>query len=222
VIVDIDKTALGARGRNGHVIDAARVQAVYSTVAGLLAAAFDPQAFRTAYDLLNQPEFHGFTADNQDYLAYTCLILGSGLCSLEAVVEEVRAGRLASFEQFITQVEGRAGDLPPALRAIHAEIFANFRQGDPTPFKSFRRNEYLTTIPYFGGRADDTPPEVLLDEEILVTQEVRAAALDWRNRGALLFGLSDKPDEAATPTPEQAARGYLPIHRAETHAVGTP
>jgi hypothetical protein len=221
VIVDIDKTALGARGRNGHVIDAARVQAVSRTVAGLLAAAFDPQGFRTAYDLLNQPEYHPFTADNQDYLAYICLILGSGLYRLEAVVEEVRAGRLESFAQFITQVDLRLGDLSPELREIHADIFARFRKGDPTPFKSFRHNEYLTTIQYFGSMADETPPEVLLDEEILVTQEVRAAALDWQSRGALLFGLSDKPDEAATPTPERAALRYQPIHRAETHAVGT-
>jgi len=220
VIVDIDKTALGARGRNGHVIDASRVQAVYHTVAGLLAAAFDPQAFRSAYDLLNQPEFHPFTADNQDYLAYICLILGSGLFRLEAVVEDVRAGRLESFAQFITRVDLRLGDLSPELREIHADIFARFRKGDPTPFKSFRHNEYLTTIQYFGGMADETPPEVLLDTEILVTQEVRTAALDWQSRGALLFGLSDKPDEAATPTPELATQGYLPIHRAETHAVG--
>ena len=221
VIVDIDKTALGARGRNGHVIDAARVQAVHNTVAALLAAAFDPQAFRTAYDLLNQPEFHPFTTDNQDYLAYICLILGSGLCRLEAVVDDVRAGRLVSFEQFIAQVDLRLGDLSPELRAIHADIFAYVRKGDPTPFKSFRRNEYLTTIPCFGSLPDDTPPEALLEGEILVTQEVRAAALDWQSRGALIFGLSDKPDEAATPTPELAALGYLPIHRAETHALGT-
>jgi hypothetical protein len=221
VIVDIDKTALGARGRNGHVIDAARVQAVQDTVAGLLAAAFDPQAFRAAYDLLNQPEFHPFTTDNQDYLAYICLILGSGLYRLEEVAGEVRAGRLASFAQFIAEVDSCAGDLPPDLRAIHADIYANVRKGDPTPFKSFRRNEYLTTIRCFGGLPDDTPLQALLDGEILVTQEVRLAALDWQSRGALLFGLSDKPDEAATPTPKLAAQGYLPIHRAETHAVGT-
>ncbi len=220
VIVDIDKTALGARGRNGQVIDSARVQAVHTTVAGLLGTAFDPQAFRTAYDLLNQPEFHPFTADNQDYLAYICLILGSGLCPLDAVVRDVRDRQLASFEQFIAQVDRRRVDLPPELRAIHAEIFSLVRKGDPTPFKSFRRNEYLATIRCFGSLPDDTPAETLIDQEILVTQEVRAAALDWKRDGALLFGLSDKPDEAATPTRELAASGYLPIHRAETHAVG--
>ena len=90
VILDIDKTALGARGRNGQVIDRARVQAVQDTVAGLLGEAFDLNAFHTAYDLLNQPEFHPFTADNQDYLAYICLILGSGLYRLEAVVADIR------------------------------------------------------------------------------------------------------------------------------------
>ncbi len=220
VIVDIDKTALGARGRNGHVIDAARVQAVQSTVAGLLGDAFDPQAFRTAYDRLNQPEFHTFTADNQDYLAYICLILGGGLYRLEEVVGEFHAGQLASFEQFISRVDARLDDLTPGLKAIHADIYARVRQGDPTPFKSFRRNEYLLTIRCFGGQPDDTPPEALLDREILITQEVRSAALDWKGRGALLFGLSDKPDEAATPTSELAASGYLPLHRAQTHAVG--
>jgi hypothetical protein len=34
-----------------------------------------------------------------------------------------------------------------------------------------------------------------------------------RQRGALLFGLSDKPDEASLPRPELAQKGYLPLHR---------
>jgi hypothetical protein len=220
VIVDIDKTALGARGRNGHVIDAARVQAVYDTVAALLGEAFDPQAFRAAYDLLNQPEFHPFTADNQDYLAYICLILGSGLYQLDSMVDDVRAGRLAAFEAFIAQVEAQAGRLPPALAGIHADIYASVQRGDPTPFKSFRRNEYRRTIACFGSLGDSAPLEDLLAQDIVVTQEVRQAALAWQRQGALLFGLSDKPDEAACPTAELAAQGYQPIHRAETHAVG--
>lgn len=221
VIVDIDKTALGARGRNGQVIDAARVQAVHTTVAKLLGKAFDAEAFRAAYDLLNQPEFHPFTADNQDYLAYICLILGSGLCPLDGVVRDVRLGKLASFEQFINQIDRRGADLAPELRAIHADILKLVRKGDPTPFKSFRRNEYLATIRCFGGLQDDTSLEALLSHEILITQEVRLAALEWKKQGALLFGLSDKPDEAATPSRELAAQGYLPIHQAETHAVGS-
>jgi hypothetical protein len=220
IILDIDKTTLGARGRNGQVIDGARVQAVYNTVSALLGAAFDPAAFRSAYDLLNQPEFHPFTADNQDYLAYVCLILGSGLYTLPAVVDEVRAKRLTSFEQFITQVDGRLAGLPAELAAIHRQIYVLAQAGDPTPFKAFRRNEYITTIGCFGKLDDAASMEELLATEIVITQEVRQLALDWGRNGALLFGLSDKPDEASIPTAELAAQGYQPLHRAVTHAVG--
>jgi hypothetical protein len=220
VVIDIDKTALGARGRNGQVIDRARVQAVQDTVAAVLGEAFDLAEFRKAYDLLNQPEFHPFTADNQDYLAYVCLALGSGLYRLDEVVDEVRAGRLKSFAQFIEVVEKKRTAISPELAAIHDSIYATVRAGDPTPFKDFRRNEYLRTICCFGSLEDDAPVENMLEEEILITQEVRQAALAWQAQGALLFGLSDKPDEAATPTAEQAKEGYLPIHQAETHAVG--
>jgi hypothetical protein len=36
----------------------------------------------------------------------------------------------------------------------------------------------------------------------------------------LLFGLSDKPDEASVPSEALASQGFRAIHRAETHAVG--
>jgi hypothetical protein len=220
VILDIDKTALGARGRNGQVIDKARVQALQDTVAGLLGAAFDLQAFHTAYDLLNQPEFHPFTADNQDYLAYICLILGSGLYRLEEIVADIRGKRLVAFEGFLAQVDAQARELPPRLAELHADIYANVKKGDPTPFKSFRRNEYLTTIRCFGQLEDSAPVEALLAQEILVTQEVREVAHHWQKQGALMLGLSDKPDEAATPSAELARQGYLPIHQAVTHSAG--
>jgi hypothetical protein len=220
VVVDLDKTAVGARGRNGNVIDQARVRAVQVTVAGILGAAFDPAAFQKAYDLLNQPEFHPFTADNQDYLAYICLVLGGGLYGLEEVVAEVRGGGLRSFHQFIQRMEGRAGELTPALAQVHGEIYAYVQAGDPTPFKPFRRNEFLETVGRFGCLADYAPVEQMLRDEIVITWEVRRMALTWRERGALVFGLSDKPDEASLPTEELASRGYKPIHRTVTHVVG--
>ena len=60
----------------------------------------------------------------------------------------------------------------------------------------------------------------MLEEEIVITQEIRDMAFVWRDRGALLFGLSDKPDEASLPTPAQVERGFQPLHRATTHSVG--
>ena len=221
VVIDLDKTTLGARGRNAQVIDAARVRAVHVTVAGILGNAFDPGAFQRAYDLLNQPEFHPFTADNQDYLAYICLALGSGLYRLDDVVTRVRRGELASFRVFIDEVQRRAGELPPAFDDVHRGIYANVLTGDPTPFKPFRRNEFRETVSRMGCLGDDAPVERFLADEIVITQEVRGMALEWRQRGALLFGLSDKPDEASLPTPELAVQGYQPLHRTVTHAVGS-
>ncbi|MGD9101667.1 MAG: hypothetical protein PVF45_14395 [Anaerolineae bacterium] len=220
VIVDLDKTALGARGRNDHVIDQARVEAVRRTVGDLLGDDFDAAGFQRAYDCLNQTEFHPFTTDNQDYLAYVCLILGSGLYQLTPLVDEVRAGKLKSFAQFIADVNAHAGELPANLREIHDDVYAYVQQGDPTPFKAFRYNEYHATIERMGSAEDDEPVAGLLQKNILITQELRAVALDWQARGALLFALSDKPDEASVPTDELAAQGYQPIHRTQTYAVG--
>ena len=220
VIIDLDKTALGARGRNAHTIDRARVQAVRDTVASLLGDDFDSHVFQGAYDSLNQVEYHAFTSDNQDYLAYICLVLGTGLYDLETVLAQVRSGSLTSFRQFIDQVDLNASRLPTGLAELHAEIYANVCSGDPTPFKSFRRNEYVATIAKMGHLPDTASIETLLADEILITQEVRAIALNWQSRGVLLFGLSDKPDEASVPSRELAAQGFLPIHQMETHAVG--
>lgn len=219
-VIDLDKTAIGARGRNDHVIDWARIEAVRVTVGDLLGDDFDPDGFQAAYDLLNQPEFHPFTADNQDYLAYVCLILGSGLYPLDSLVADIRAGRMATFEQFIGQVDARNGGLPASLRSIHEEVYALVKQGDPTPMKVFRYNEYATTTGAMGCLEDGATVDGLLADEIVITQEVRELALAWKALGVLLFGLSDKPDEASVPTAELATQGCRPIHRVETHAVG--
>ncbi|MGZ3741629.1 MAG: hypothetical protein ACXVB9_19795, partial [Bdellovibrionota bacterium] len=106
------------------------------------------------------------------------------------------------------------------LAQIHREIYQNFQAGDPTPFKTFRRNEYFSTTRRFGCLDEAAPVERLLSEEIVITQEVRQMALEWRKRGALLFGLSDKPDEASLPTPALEQQGHLPLHRTVTHIVG--
>ena len=221
VIIDLDKTALAARGRNAHVIDQARIQAVRDTVEALLGDAFDAQRFLSSYNQLNQPEFHPFTADNQDYLAYICLILGSGLYDTDKVIHEVRGKRLLTFRQFIDQVETHKEQLSPALQAIHEEIYQNVRAGDPTPFKAFRHNEFRNTIQRMGFLPDNAPLDIMLRDEIVITNEVRELALDWKEKGALLFGLSDKPDEASVPTAELIQQGFQAIHRTATHVVGS-
>ena len=220
VVLDLDKTAIGARGRNDAAINAARVEGVQRTVADLLGDGFDGAAFEAAYGALNQSAYHPFTTDNQDYLAYICLILGAGLVSLEELVGQVQDGSLADFFTFIARVQARRAELAATgLAPIHDQVWACVQAGDPTLFKAFRYNEYLTTAARFGG-APDAPVDDLLANQIVLTQEVRAAAAALRARGALLFGISDKPDEASLPNAQQAQAGMLPLHHLPTLAVG--
>jgi len=220
VVIDVDKTAIGARGRNDRVIDQARVDAVQHTVADLLGPSFDQAAFDKAYDTLRQATYHPFTADNQDYLAYICLMLGAGLSELETVVHRVQEGSMRSFADFITEVQGRRSDLARSgLIPVHDEVWHRFQQGDPTPFKTFRYNEYLTTIARFGDLPEASIEEVLA-QRIVITEEVRQAAIALRGRGVLTFGVSDKPDEASLPNETQAQAGMEALHRLATLAVG--
>jgi len=222
-VVDLDKTALGARGRNDRAVDAARVDGVQRTVGKALGAGFDEAAFRAVYDELNQPRYHPFTADNQDILAYVCLMAIGGVYDVAKLLEDIGSGRMSAFEPFIEachEALGQPGQSSAALRAVHDEVHSNFRRGDPTPFKSFRRQEYLTTVGRMDFLPDDTEWDVLLREEITLTCEVVETVRWLQARGVLCFGISDKPDEASLPTPAQAEEGYPALHRARMKVVG--
>ena len=219
LVVDVDKTLIGARGRNDRLIDEARVEAVQHTVGELLGTRFDAAAFRSLYDELNQPAYHAFTEDNQDYLAYVCLMLCSGLFSLGALLPEARSGSLR-FAEWVARVETRREELSATgLMTVHDQIRDRMRSGDPTPFKAFRHHEYLTTAARFGD-VPGAAVEHVLTQRICITAEVVRAIHVAQRAGALVFGLSDKPDEAASPGEEQAKAGLLPLERLETACIG--
>ncbi len=222
VIVDVDKTFIGARGRNDSVINAARVEGVERTVAELLGPDFDAETFRRSYTALNRPRYHPFTADNQDYLAYVCLMVGAGLYDVDTLLARVDTGDLTHFTDFIAEVQQRRNALAATgLTGVHDRVWAAVQAGDPTPFKAFRYNEYLTTVARFGdlnGMGDVT---TLLSQRIVITQEVWQTVAAFKARGALVFGVSDKPDEASLPDAQQAAQGLQPLHHLETVAVGS-
>jgi hypothetical protein len=115
-------------------------------------------------------------------------------------------------------VDEREGRLSPSLRQVHKGVKAALSEGNPTPFVDFRRNEYRITVDRMGSLDDSTPVEKMLQQEIVITHEVMQIALRFREEGALLFGLSDKPDEASLP-PDKLSN-YLPIHEKDTHVVG--
>jgi hypothetical protein len=221
VIVDIDKTLLGAKGRNDQVIDRARLQGIYRTMDAVLGADFNRRAFEEQYSELNKARYHFLTGDNQDYLAYICLVLNTGLIKYDEVLQEIQKQSLENFEQFVRWVgyvmHGRATS--EAFRQVHEAVGNSVRQGDPTPFKRFRREEFLSTVESMGHLPDDTPVAELLKDEITLTEEV-CQLTEWlRARGALLLCLSDKPDEASCPSPQMGNK-YAPLHKTETHRVG--
>ncbi len=220
LVIDIDKTAVGARGRNDGPIDGARLEALRRTAAGLRNRNFSAAVLQAVHDELKQPAYHAFTADNQDCLAYVCLVLGAGLFSLDGLIQDIRQGTLRCFGDFLGRVHNRRSELASAgLGRVHDDIWRNVLAGDPTPFKTFRFEEFQATRARFHARpAPDVAAE--LEERIFITEEVRRAAQRLRERGVLVFGLSDKPDEASYPSPEQSRSGMKPLHRQETLSVG--
>jgi hypothetical protein len=221
VLLDLDKTTLGARGRNDQVINQARVLAAAQTLAQFLGERFDLESFRATYDHFNQTHFHPFTTDNQDYLVYVCLMVEYGLYTCHGLECAIDNEIITEFDSFLTHVNHRSVELPTELRKVHRDFLERVRSGDPTPFKTFRQAEYRATADRMGRLKESVPVEERLTKEIVLTQEVRKQALSWRESGALLFGLSDKPDEASIPPAELALEGYLPIHRMTMAVVGS-
>jgi hypothetical protein len=222
-VVDIDKTALGAKGRNDHVIDAARLEGIYRTMDDVLGSGFNRGDFEKQYSELNRARYHFLTEDNQDYLAYICLVLNTRLIDYSDMLEQIESKSLDSFEQFLRVVDSRmmiqslGGE---SLRQVHEAVVTSVRNGDPTPFKRFRRQEFVTTVERMGQLPDDAGVEELLAQEITLTQEV-CELTEWlRERGCLLLCLSDKPDEASCPD-RYAPPELLPVHMTDTHRVGT-
>jgi hypothetical protein len=220
VLVDIDKTALGARGRNHRPIDDARLAAVGRTATELLGGEVDQEAVAEAYRLFSRPAFHGVTTDNQDYLAYLCLLVAGGWRTTGELAAAIEGGEIAAFEELLERVAAALDRLPDALREVHERVSDAVAAGDPTPFKDFRKAEFVETVLRMGGTPEESDLARVLDEKLMITHEVREWALLWRQRGALVMGLSDKPDEASLPTPDLAERGWLPLHRTEAFVVG--
>jgi len=222
-IVDIDKTAIGAKGRNDQMIDKARIEGIYRTMDSVLGKDFDHAAFERQYSELNRARYHTLTADNQDFLAYICLVLNTGLIKFEDLITQFNSKSLRDFEQFLRWVDSRmmGGSIRmgEAFRQVHEAVVASLRVGDPTPFKRFRREEFKSTAACMGNLPLNASVADQLAKEITLTQEVCELAAWLQKRGALLICLSDKPQESSCP--DRTSSEFLPLHKIETHRVGT-
>lgn len=200
VLIDIDKTLLGPRGRSDGAIDDARAEGALA-VAARLVPDLDVALFRRIYAELCRREWHPFTLDNQDYVVATALLIATGATTLEALRERIENGSLEGFAPFLAFVEP---GVHPALAPLHAELRTLVAQGDPTPFKAFRRAELTATLAR------------MADGRLTLCGDVYHLCWNLGQRGALLLAASDKPAESAMPTPAQLAAGLQPLHRTPT------
>jgi len=202
--------------------DVARLKGLYRTVGGLLGDKFNAKRFTQHYEHLNRARYHHLTGDNQDYLAYICLVLNNDGLDCTDLLERIESGAVQTFEQFVRYAEvciAGGGRVSEAMRQAHEAVNTAVSQGDPTPFKQFGREEYLATLEHMNNLADDVPAEERFHQEICITQEVREAVLGLKERGCLIISFSDKPDESSIPH-HSRHRGKQPIHKAITHATG--
>lgn len=197
LLVDIDKTLLGPRGRSDGAIDDARAEAALA-VAADLAPDLDIPLFRRSYAELCRKEWHPFTLDNQDYVVATALLVTTGAADLDELRADLEAGTSQGFAGLL---RAAGPSVPPSLAPLHAELRDRVAAGDPTPFKAFRRAELTTTLAR------------MADGRLTLCGALFDLCQSLAGRGALCLAASDKPAESALPSPEQAAAGVLPLHR---------
>ncbi len=223
VFFDMDKTLLGARGRNDAQIDAARMDGVRNLIQQTVADRWKEEQFFFIYKTLNQPEYHFLTEDNQDYLAFICLMIMAGVWNFDELLHLLIQQKITSFGDFLNRTGTRilqSADAP--VQNYFEEVLSGTAAGDPTPFKSFRYKEYEATLARI-DRTDSTDPAILIDQEILLTQELveLITLLKQIPNVAPFFCISDKPPESTFPPPLKKDRAALPLHDVPIKIVGT-
>jgi len=221
IVVDMDKTIIGARGRNDGPLNRARIEGVRLTVRDLLGERFDEPRFQAVYGEMNQPRYHFFTEDNQDYVTYASLMASALVYPINDLIEDLAFGKITSFAHFVAVTGERIARMSlPGLTQVHQELARNLAAGDPTVFKSFRSKQFESTVARILSQPADADESTILGEEITITREVHDLLMLAKSRGALLLLISDRPDESLLPGAELAQQGYRPIHYLPMRVVG--
>jgi len=188
VVVDIDKTFIGAHGRNHLPIDKARADAIVELAREMFDEA-NIEAFLKLYHSIHTKDFLNFTQDNQDVVSIVSLILYANVITFE---DFVNFAKTHSFSDFIFSI-----DVKGKLKIYVDEVRKNLEENKPTLFPTFRKVELEKTIARMDFLLDETPLSTLLSEEILITGEVFRVCKFALEKGALVFGVSDKPKLAS-------------------------
>ncbi|HDL50435.1 MAG TPA: hypothetical protein ENG37_00300 [Firmicutes bacterium] len=195
VVIDIDKTFIGARGRNNKAIDKARTDAITSIIKDALGE-IEEDRFDYIYSRLNRRSLHSFTGDNQDIVAIMSILFYGDYYALGRFIREFYAGNWREPLEFFNTIT-----IPPNDKAykLLEEVKENLLKKNPTAFPTFREKEFNCTLKRMDFLPDVSDVRKLLNEEILITKEVYDVGLIAKNKGALVFGLSDKPELSSIP-----------------------
>ena len=223
VVVDMDKTIIAARGRNDVLLNRSRVEGAKLTIQELLGDRFEARRFEAAHAELNQPKYHFFTEDNQDYVTYIALMASALVYPVTELVEDVAFGQVEGFADYLQATGERLSKHPlKELWSVYQEVSTFYGRGDPTVFKSFRARQFESTQARIDRLPADADEATLLAEEIVITREVLDFCRLLKERNACLLMISDRPDESLVPDAAMAAQGLQPVHRTPIKVVGTP
>ena len=208
VIIDIDKTFIGARGRNDKAIDNARMDAIIS-IAKKIFPSFDRETFSQIYSTINAKKFYPLTNDNQDIVSIISIVIYSGAISLKQFEKAFELGIIKNPISFF----GSCKIKNELLENIVENVKNNIKMKNPTPFPTFRNEEFKSTIERMDFLTDNTPKEKLLKEEIMITKEVYEVGEIAKMNKAVVFGVSDKPILSSVPKVYSLLK---PIYEKET------
>jgi hypothetical protein len=207
LVIDIDKTAIGARGRNDGAIDRARMDAIFQ-IASDIFGSIDRKNFFGIYSRVNRKDLFHITADNQDIVSIVSILVYGGAINFSQL-EELHNGEEV-LRKCIKNTGGR-------LKDVTLSVYKNIKNGNPTPFPMFRKAEFEKTIKRMDFLSDDVSVSDLLTKEITTTEEVFDCATRAKDRGGLVFGVSDKPALSTIPCPDT---DLPPIYEKEMKIFG--
>lgn len=195
VVIDIDKTLIGARGRNNKAIDRARMDAILSIMNDTFESV-DIERFEYIYSRLNRRSLHPFTGDNQDIVSIMSIVFYGDYYALGRFIREFYIGKWIEPFEFLTSITVSKNS---TVYDLLEEVKENLKNKNPTAFPTFRKREFEFTIKRMDFLPDKAEVRKLLNEEILITKEVYEVGKFAKERGALVFGLSDKPELSSIP-----------------------
>ncbi len=214
-LFDLDKTVLGAKGRNSHIIDMARIDAVIERVLEI-----DPDIhkdfIKEIYDVINQ-SFKRITEDNQDITAFLTILVCFGVIDTDYLQNMLNPD--IDFDYIIKDLSG--GDYGKGLNDVFEEVKTLYNKGESTMFKTFRYNELKTTLAKINSKSKGTDIRKVLETEITMTKEICDLMDFLKEYDINLFCVSDKPDETVFP-PEDLdnPEKQIPLYLRKAKIVG--